>query len=447
MQFCFLRLRICCNQGADSYWNLSYYPFSSSCINKALTLGIQHSTENTWHRLEERSGDSLKQSYSSGQQLWEMLFSFSLVWFFVTPWTAARHAFLSFTTSRSLLILMSIKLVMPSKHLVLCPPLLLLSSVFPNIRVLSNELTPRIRWPEHWSVSFSISPSNEYSGLISFRIDWFDLLANQGTLKSLLQCYSSKAWILWHPAFFMVQIPHPYMTTGKTIALTRRTFSGKVTSLLFNTLPRFVIGFLLRSKHLLISCLQSPASVLLEPKKIKSVTVSVVSQWIWHEVIVPDAMILVFWMLSFEPAFSLFSFTFIKRLFSSSSLSAVRVVSSAYLRLLVFLPAILISACDSSSPAFHINSACKLNKQGDNIQPWHTPFPIWNQTFVPCPALTGVSWPAYRFLRRQAGLVFLSVEEWELRLTYKTEKVWSVLFLDTFFGPDELNRPCQTKKD
>ena len=122
MQFCFLRLRIYCNQGADSYWNLSYYPFSSSCINKALTLGIQHSTENTLHRLEERSGDSLKQSYSSGQQLWEMLFSFSLVWFFVTPWTATHQAFLSFTTSRSLLKFMSIESVMPSSRLILCCP-------------------------------------------------------------------------------------------------------------------------------------------------------------------------------------------------------------------------------------------------------------------------------------------------------------------------------------
>ena len=163
-------------------------------------------------------------------------------------------------------------------------------------------------------------------------------------------------------------------------------------------LPRLIIAFLPRSKRLLISWLQSPSAVILQPKKIKSVTVSTVSLSLCHEV----NMILVFWMLSFKPTFSLSSFTFIKRLFSSSSLSAVRVVSSAYLRLLIFLPAILISACASSSLAFYIMySAYKLNKQGDNIQPWCTPFPIWNQSVVPCPALTIASWPAYRFLRMQ----------------------------------------------
>ena len=164
-----------------------------------------------------------------------------------TPWTAACQAFLSFTTSRSLLILMSIESVMPSKRHVLCPPLLLLSSIFPSISIFSNESAPHIRWPEHWSFSFSISLSNEYSGLISFRIDGLDLLADLGTLKSLLQCYSSKASILWHPAFFMVQIPHPYMTTRKTIALTRWAFVGKEMPLLFNMLSRFVIAFLPKS--------------------------------------------------------------------------------------------------------------------------------------------------------------------------------------------------------
>ena len=150
------------------------------------------------------------------------------------------------------------------QHLVLCHPLLLLPSVFPSIRVYSNESVLCIRWSKYWGFSFNISPSNEYSGLISFRIDWFDLLAVQGTLKSLLQHHSSKASVLWHSAFLMVQLLHPYMTTGKTIAL---TFVGKVVSLLFNTLSRFVIAFLLRSKHLLISWLQLPSTVILEPTK------------------------------------------------------------------------------------------------------------------------------------------------------------------------------------
>ena len=172
-------------------------------------------------------------------------------------------------------------------------------------------------------------------------------------------------------------------------------------SLFFNMLFRLIIAFLPKSKCLLISWLQLPYAVILEPKKIKSVTLSVVSTSICHELMGPDAMILVFWMLSFKPAFSLSSFNFIKSLFSSSSLSAKRVVSSAYIRLLIFLPAILIPAYASSSPAFlMMYSAYKVNKQGDNIQPWHTPFPIWNQSIVPCPVLTIASWPAYRFLRR-----------------------------------------------
>ena len=162
------------------------------------------------------------------------------------------------------------------------------------------------------------------------------------------------------------------------------------------------LGFLLRSKWLLISWLQLPSAVILDPKKMKSLTISIVSPSICHEVMGPDAMIFVFWMLSFKPTFSLSSFTFIKRLLSSSLLSARSVVSSAYLRLLIFLPAILIPACASSNPAFHmIYSACKLNKHGDNIQPCWTPFLIWNQSVVPCPVLTVASWPAYRFLKRQ----------------------------------------------
>ena len=155
---------------------------------------------------------------------------------------------------------------MPSNHLILCRPLLFLPSIFPSIRVFSNESALHIRWPKYWSFSFSISPSNEHSGLISFRMDWLDLLAVQGTLKSLLQHHSSKASIPWCSAFFMVQLSHPYMTTGKTIELTRRTFAGKAMSLLFNILSRFVITFLPRSKHLLISWLQSPSAVILEPK-------------------------------------------------------------------------------------------------------------------------------------------------------------------------------------
>ena len=173
-------------------------------------------------------------------------------------------------------------------------------------------------------------------------------------------------------------------------------------SLLLNMLSRLVITFLPRSKCLLISWLQSPSVVILEPRKIKSDTVSTVSPSISHEVMGPDAVVFVFWMLSFKPTFSLSSFTFIKRLFSSSSLSAIRVVSSAYLRVLIFLQAILIPACAYSSPVFlMMYSAYKLNKQGDNIQPWRTPFPIWNQSIVPCSVLTVASWHAYRFLKRQ----------------------------------------------
>ena len=187
----------------------------------------------------------------------------------------------------------------------------------------SNESTLHMRWPKYWSFSFTIIPSKEHPGLISFRMYWLDLLVVQGTLKSLLQHHSSKASILWHSTFFTVQHSHPYMTTGKTIALTRRTFVGKVMSLLFNVLSRLVITFLPRSKRLLISWLQSPSAVILEPRKIKSATVS---PSICHDVMGPDAMIFVFWMLSFKPTFSLSSFTFVKKLFSSS-LSAIRVVS------------------------------------------------------------------------------------------------------------------------
>ena len=185
---------------------------------------------------------------------------------FATPWTAACQTSLSITNSWNLPKLMSIKSVMSSNHLTLCCSLLLLPSVFPSIRVFSSESVLRIKWPKYWSFSFSISPSNEYSGLISFRIDWLDLLAIQGTLKSLLQHHSSKASVLQHLAFFLVQLSHPYMTTGKTIALTRWTFVSKVISLLCKTLSRLVIAFLPRSKCLLILWLQSPSAVILEPK-------------------------------------------------------------------------------------------------------------------------------------------------------------------------------------
>ena len=192
----------------------------------------------------------LKQTGISSDQL------HSCVRFFATSWTVACQASLSITNSRSLLKLMSIEVVMPSNHPILCRPLLLLPSIFPSIRVFSNESVLPIRWPKYQSSSFSISPSNEYSGLISFRIDWMDLLAVQGTLKSLLQHHSSKASVLRHSAFFIVQLSHSFMTTGKTIALIIWTFVGKVISLLFNMLSRLGITFLPRSKCLLISWLQ-----------------------------------------------------------------------------------------------------------------------------------------------------------------------------------------------
>ena len=199
--------------------------------------------------------------------------SLSRVRLFLTPWTSARQASLSITNSWSLLKLMSIKSVMPSKHLILCCPLLLLPSIFPSITVFSNESVLCIRWPKYWSCSFSISPSNVYSGLISFRMDWLDLLAVQGTLRSLLQHHSSKASVLLCSAFFVVQCSHPYMTTGKTIALSRQTFAGKVMSLLFNMLSSLVLTFLPRRKCLLNLWLQSPsAAILVHPPQKKSLS-------------------------------------------------------------------------------------------------------------------------------------------------------------------------------
>ena len=248
--------------------------------------------------------------------------SLSCVRLLATPWISARQASLSITNSWSPPKPMSIVSVMPSKHLILCRPLLFLPSIFPSTRLFSNESALCIRWPKYWSFSFNISPSNEHSGLISLRMDWLDFLAVQGTLKSLLQHHSSKASILRCSPFSIVQISHPYMTTGKTIALTRWTFVGKVMSLLFNMLSRLVITFLARSKGLLISWLQSPSAVTLKPRKTKSATVPTVSPSISHEVMGLDAMILVFWMLSFKPTFH-----------SPLSLS-----SRGFLVLLYFLP-------------------------------------------------------------------------------------------------------------
>ena len=337
---------------------------------------------------------------SVGAHWLSVQFSHSVMSDSARPWTAACQASLFITNSQSLLRFISIESVMPSNILILCCPL-----IPPSIRVLSSESVFHIRWPKYWSFSLSISPSSEHSWLISFRMDWLDLLAVQGTLKSLLQHHSSKASILLCSAFFIVQLSHPYMITGKTIALTRWTFVGKVMSLLFNMLSLLVITFFPRSKRLLISWLQSPSAVILEPRKIKSATVS---PSICHEVMGPDAMIIVFWMLSFKPIFSLSSFTFIKRLFSSS-FSAIRVLSFAYLRLLIFVPAIFNPACASSSPVFlMMYSAYKLNKQGENIQPWCTPFPIWNQSVVPCPFLTVASWTCRQISQEACQVVWYS---------------------------------------
>ena len=210
------------------------------------------------------------------------------------PMDCSTPGFLLVTNSQSLLKLMSMESAMPSNRLILCDPLLLLSSIFPSTGVFSNESVLHIRWPKYWSFSFSISPSNEYLGLISFRMDWLDLLAVQGTLKSVLQYRSSKVSILQHSAFFIFQLSHPYMTTEETMALTTWTFVGKVMSLFFNMPSRLVITFLPKSKHLLISWLRLPSAVISEAKKIKSLTVSMVSPSICHEMMGLEPMIFVF---------------------------------------------------------------------------------------------------------------------------------------------------------
>ena len=292
---------------------------------------------------------------------------FSRVRLLVTSWTAVCQDFLSFINSQSLLKLMSIELVMPFNQ----PFHPLLSPSPPAFKLsqhqgLSQWVSSSHQVAKHWSFSFSISPSIEYSGRISFRIDRFDLLVVQGTLKSLLKQYSSKASILWYSFYCMVQHSHSHMTTGKTIALTTQTIVGKVMSLLFNMLPRFLIAFLPRSKHFLILWLQSPSVVILKSMKVCHSFHCFPNYLPWGDG--TRCHDFCFLNVEFKPAFSLSSFTFIKRLFSSSLLSALRVVSSAYLRLLIFLLTVLIPACASSSPVFlMMYSAYKLNKQGDNI--------------------------------------------------------------------------------
>ena len=228
-------------------------------IRKKCILGFNYISANYKLSAFGQVTFSLYLQFSSVQLL-------SHVRLFVTPWTTARQGSLSITNSQSSLKFMPIESVTRSSHLILCHPLLFPPRIPPSIRVFSNESTLHVRWPKYWSLSFSISPSNEDPGLISFKMEWVDLLAVQGTLKSLIQHYNLKASILQHSAFFTVQCSHPNITTGKTIALTRQTFVGKVMSLLFNMLSRLVITFLPRSKHLLISWLQSPSAVILEPK-------------------------------------------------------------------------------------------------------------------------------------------------------------------------------------
>ena len=294
---------------------------------KSSVRGKSHQMSGNW-KMGRRSGVSrIKNTQKRGFRWWETVFPISQfssvqllsrVRLFATPWIAARQASLTITNSRSSLRLMSIESVMPSSLLILCRPLLLLPPIPPSIRVFSNESTLLIRWPKYWSFSFSISPSNEHPGLISFRLDWLDLLAVQGTLKSLLQHHSSKASILRCCAFFTVQLSHPYVTTGKTTALTRRTFVGKVMSLLFNMLSRLVIIFLPRNKRLNFMAAITISSDFGAPQN-KLWHCCIVSPSISHEVMGPDAMILVFWMVSFKPFFTLL-FHFHQEAFCSSSL-------------------------------------------------------------------------------------------------------------------------------
>ena len=270
-------------------------------------------------------------------------------------------------------------------------PLLLTPSIFPSIKVFSNESALHIRWPKYWSFSFSISPSNGYSGLISLQIDWFDPFAVQGTLRSLL--HSPKASILWHSTFFMVQLSHSYMTTGKTKALTRRTFVGKVMFLLFNTLSRFVIAFLPWSKSLLVSWLQSPCAVIFGAQENKvshcfPIYLPLSDGTKYHDLCFLNVE---FWINFFTVLFPLHQ-------------EAVQFFSFCLNGCVIWVSkAIDISPSNLNfSLAFQMMySEYKLNKQGDNIQPRWTPFQIWNQSVIQCPGLTIAFLPAYKFLRRQ----------------------------------------------
>ena len=311
-----------------------------------------------------------------GPELPLLLLSDWVVSHSATPWAAARQASPSFTISQ--------EFAQTHAHWI--------GDAIPLSHPLSPLSPPAFNLSQHQGLFQWVDTLHQVAKVLELqlqhqsfpwifrvdflRMDWFDLLAVQRTLKSLLQQHSLKASILCHSAFFMVQLSHWYMTTGKTIALTRWTFVGKVMCLLLNTLSRFVLAFLPKNKCLLTLWLQSRTAVIMETKKI-NLAVCIVSPSICHEVTGLDVMLLLFWMLSFKPVFSLSSFTLIKRHFSSSYLFCH--YSPAYLRLLRFLPAILIPVCASSNPAFcMMYSAHKLNKQGEYIQPWHTPFPILN---------------------------------------------------------------------
>ena len=285
---------------------------------------------------------------------------------------------------------MSIESMKPSNHLTFCYPLIHQPSIFPSIRVFSNESVLYIKWPKYWSFSFRISPSNEYAGLINLGLTGLISLQSKG-LSRVFSNTTSKASILQCSVFFIVQLSHWYMTTGKTIALTRWTFVSKVKSgHSFSSKEQASFNFMTAVTNCSVFWVQEN----------KVCHCFHVSPFICHEVMGPDAMILVFWMLSFKPTFSLSSFTFIKRLFSS--------LLSAMNDVMCIAEVIDISAnsLDSSlcfiQPGISHDVLCvyKLNKQGDNIQPWSTPFLIWSQLVVPCLALTVASWPAYRFLRR-----------------------------------------------